>query len=67
MFSQNFNLHWFLAQTFKNLPLGFLISYRIIKEFHSSIKRILIFINSSILIKENYSVLMQISKNGGFD
>ena len=34
IFSKLFNLHWFMAQTRKNWPLGFLITFRIIKEFH---------------------------------
>ena len=34
IFSTNFNSYWFLAQTRKNLPLGFLNSFRIIKDFH---------------------------------
>ena len=33
-FSTNFNSYWFLAQTRKNLPLGFLNSIRIINDFH---------------------------------
>ena len=33
-FSTNFNSYWFLAETHKNLPLGFLNSFRIIKDFH---------------------------------
>ena len=33
-FSTNFNFHWFLAQTGKNLSLGFLNSFRIIKDVH---------------------------------
>ena len=33
-FSQKIsNLNWFLAQTRKDLPLSFLISFRIIKDF----------------------------------
>ena len=32
--STNFTLHWLLPKTRKNLPLGFLISFRIIKDFH---------------------------------
>ena len=34
IFSTNFNSCWFLAQTRKNLPLDFLNSFRIIKDFH---------------------------------
>ena len=38
------NLNWFFAQTRKGLPLGFLISFRIIIDFQKSIKHALIFI-----------------------
>ena len=34
IFSTNFKPHWFVAQTRKNLPLGFLNSFSIIKDFH---------------------------------
>ena len=34
IFSTNFNPQWFLAQTRKDLPLGFLNSFRIIKDLH---------------------------------
>ena len=34
IFSTNFNSYWFLAQTRKKLPLGFLNSIRIINDFH---------------------------------
>ena len=34
IFSTNFNSYWFLAKTRKNLPLGCLNSFRIIKDFH---------------------------------
>ena len=34
IFSTNFIPHLFVAQTRKNLPLGFLTSFRIIKDFH---------------------------------
>ena len=34
IFSTNFNTYWFLAQTRKNLPQGFLNSIRIINDFH---------------------------------
>ena len=44
MFSKNFNVHWFIAQTRKNLPQGFVITFRIIKEFHPIIRPSLIFI-----------------------
>ena len=32
-FSQKFQITWFITQTRKNLPLGFLISFRIINDF----------------------------------
>ena len=41
------NFNWFFAQTRKDLPLGFLISIRIIKDFQKSIKFALSFIKIS--------------------
>ena len=40
-FSKISNLNWFFAQTRKNLPLGFLISFRIIKDYQEPTKLIL--------------------------
>ena len=49
IFSEISNLNWFFAQTRKNLSLGFLISFKIIKAFQNSIKIALIFIKISFL------------------
>ena len=62
IFSENFNLQWLLAQTRKNLALGFLIPFRIIKDFRQPIKYTLMFIKIRILIKEILSEFMQIFK-----
>ena len=47
IFSKISNLKWSFAKTRKTLPLGFLISFRIIKDFQNSIKLALICIKIS--------------------
>ena len=61
IFSTNFNSHWFIAQTLKDLALGFLISFRIIKDFQNSIKFALMFLlklayssQNSLKMHENF-------------
>ena len=48
LFSRISNLNWFFAQTRKILPLGFLISFRIIIDFQHSKTFALIFIKISL-------------------
>ena len=46
-FSNISNLNWFFTQKRKDLPVGFLIRFRIIKDFQNFIKIALIFIKNS--------------------
>ena len=63
IFSTNFNPHWSLAKTRKNLPLGFLTSSIIIKDFHYTtgltfLIKISVLTKNSLRIHETFQKLL---------
>ena len=66
IFSKISNLNWFFAQTRKILSLGFLISFRIIKNFQNSVKLPLIFIKISVFKSKFAKNSGKFSKSSGF-
>ena len=62
IFSKISNLNWFFTQTCKNLSLGFLFSFIIIKAFQNSIKIALILIKISFFKSKFAKISWKVSK-----